>query len=107
MYVCVCVIVPPPVQVYWSQVGPPQIRRAPVHGTEGEEEVVIQTSISLPESLAIDAYAMNLYWVDSALDKVEVVGIGETNRYRKVLVQTGRKPQGLALDLLNRSVWLN
>ncbi len=85
---------------------PPQIRRAPVHGTEGEEEVVIQTSISLPESLAIDAYAMNLYWVDSALNKIEVVGIGETNRYRKVLVQTGRKPLGLALDLLNRSVWL-
>ncbi len=89
-------------QVYWSQVDPPRIKRAPVRGTGEDDEVVIQTSIALPESLVIDPYAMNLYWVDSALDKIEVVGITETNRYRRVLVRTGKKPQGLALDLLNR-----
>lgn len=85
-------------QVYWSQVDPPQIRRASLDGTG--EETIIDTSISVPESLAVDPYSMNLYWVDSKLDKIEVYGLEKG--YRRVLVWTGSKPQGLALDLRNR-----
>ena len=54
----------------------------------------------MPESLAVDPYSMNLYWVDSKLDKIEVYGLEKG--YRRVLVWTGSKPQGLALDLRNR-----
>ncbi len=93
--------VPLCVQVYWSMENPPQILRSSLN-TPGDEEVFIQTSIAFPESLVVDPYAMNLYWVDSVLDKIEVVGITESNRYRRVLVRTGVKPQGLALDLVNR-----
>ena len=64
------------------------------------EKILIQTSLSLPESLAVDPYSGNLYWVDSNLDKIEVYGL--ESRHRKVLVNTGLKPQGLALDLRNR-----
>lgn len=87
-------------QVYWSQLEPPRIMRAVLDGSR--EDTLIQTSISLPESLAVDPYSENLYWVDSNLDKIEVYGL--KSERRKVLVNTGLKPQGLALDLRNRYV---
>lgn len=77
------------------------IQRASLDGS-GVPETIVQTSIALPESLAIDPHSHTLYWVDSALDQIQVLGLTEGQGFRRVVVQTGRKPRGLALDLTNR-----
>lgn len=67
----------------------------------GDVTVFINSSISHPESLVIDSYGRNLYWIDSGLDKIEVVRL-ENNRVRKVLFNSDLShPQGLALDFMN------
>ena len=87
-------------QVYWTEVDPPAIMSAYIiNGTD--ERVLINTSISRPESLAIDHFARNLYWIDSGLDKIEVVRL-DSSHTRKVLFDSDLShPQGLALDPLN------
>lgn len=56
----------PPAQVYWTEEDPPTIMRASIDGTGAE--VFINSSISQPESMAVDPYSRNLYWADSGLD---------------------------------------
>jgi len=66
---------------------------------------VVSTSISFPQGLAIDPYDMNLFWVDSKLDKIEVVSLTGSDSggyYRKVIVETGLQPHGIALDLRHK-----
>ena len=49
----------------------------------------------------IDSYARNLYWIDSGLDRIEVVSLSNS-RTRKVLFNSElSQPQGLALDVFN------
>ena len=61
----------------------------------------ISSSISHPESLVIDSFAGNLYWIDSGLDRIEVVRL-DNSYARKVLFDTDLvQPQGLALDVVN------
>ena len=61
-----------PSQIYWTELNPPAIMSAfIINGTD--RRVLINSSISHPESLAIDYFARNLYWIDSGLDKIEVV----------------------------------
>ena len=61
----------------------------------------ISSSISHPESLVIDSFAGNLYWIDSGLDRIEVVRL-DNSHARKVLFDTDLvQPQGLALDVVN------
>ena len=61
----------------------------------------INSSICHPESLVIDSFAGNLYWIDSGLDRIEVVRL-DNSYARKVLFDTDLvQPQGLALDVVN------
>ena len=87
-------------QVYWTELDPPAIMSAYIiNGTD--KCVLINTSISHPESLAIDHFARNLYWIDSGLNKIEVVRL-DSSHTRKVLFTSDLShPQGLALDALN------
>ena len=87
-------------QVYWTELDPPAIMSAYIiNGTD--ERVLINSSISHPESLAIDHFARNLYWIDSGLNKIEVVRL-DSSHTRKVLFNSDLShPQGLALDVLN------
>ena len=63
--------------------------------------VFINSSISHPESLVVDSFAHNLYWIDSGLDRIEVASL-DNSRARKVLFDSDLShPQGLALDVMN------
>lgn len=67
----------------------------------GDVRVFINSSISHPESLVIDSFANNLYWIDSGLDRIEVASLSNS-RARKVLFSSDLShPQGLALDVVN------
>ncbi|PIK41449.1 putative sortilin-related receptor isoform X3 [Apostichopus japonicus] len=64
-----------------------------------EETVLISNDIEMVEGLAFDWLALNLYWLDSALDKIEVAR--HDGRLRRTLVSDDvnlDQPRGLALD---------
>ena len=87
-------------QVYWTELDPPAIMSAYIIGGT-DRRVLINTSISHPESLAIDYFGRNLYWIDSGLNKIEVVRL-DSSHTRKVLFTSDLShPQGLALDVSN------
>ena len=87
-------------QVYWTELDPPAIMSANI-GNGTDRRVLINSSISHPESLAIDHFARNLYWIDSGLDRIEVVRL-DNSHTRKVLFNSDLShPQGLALDTIN------
>ena len=87
-------------QVYWTELDPPAIMSAFI--IDGSDvRPFINSSISHPESLVIDSFAGNLYWIDSGLDRIEVVRI-DNSYARKVLFDSDLvHPQGLALDVIN------
>ena len=87
-------------QIYWTEVNPPAIKRAYANGTV--VETFIGTGLKHPEGIAVDSYSRNLYWVDSALNRIEVARLSDS-KYRRVLFSNDLDhPQGLALDLSQR-----
>ena len=87
-------------QIYWTELNPPAIMSANIINGTGRR-VMINTSISHPESLAIDHFARNLYWIDSGLDRIQVVRL-DSSQTRKTLFSTDLShPQGLTLDVVN------
>ena len=84
-------------QIYWAEVDPPAIRRAFANGSH--METFIGTGLRHPEGLAVDSYSRNLYWVDSALNRIEVVRLSDRTNRRVLFSSDLDHPQGLALDL--------
>ena len=83
--------------VYWTQRDPPAIWRSMLDG-EGQEAFITE-SISLPQGIVISDEGTNLYWADSALDKIEVVSLYEDAFHRRTLIDTGLDhPIGLAIN---------
>lgn len=83
--------------VYWSQQTPPAIVRSRLDGIA--HEVIINNSIALPVGVAVNNDGSTLYWVDAALDKIEVVSLGMTAHKRRVIVDTGLDhPKGIAIN---------
>ena len=86
-------------QIYWAEVNPPAIKRAYVNGSN--VETFIGTGLKHPEGIAVDSYSRNLYWVDSALNRIEVARLSDSKNRRVLFSDELDHPQGLALDLNN------
>ena len=56
------------------------IQRARLNGTG--QEVVVSSELDLPDGVAIDSRAQNLYWTDTGTDRIQVLRINTT--YTKV-----------------------
>ena len=89
-------------KMYWAEIKPPAIKSAHLDGSD--QKVIINTNIRHPEGLAIDHLSRNLYWVDSSLNRIEVVSLesGNTPCIRKTLIADVNHPQGIGLDLADR-----
>lgn len=74
------------------------IKRYCPDGGDHEETVLVSNDIELVEGLAFDWLALNIYWVDSGLHKVEMAR--HDGRLRRTLVSGNLldQPRGLALD---------
>ena len=95
--------------VYWTEHDPPAIKRATLDGSV--QEIVVNTGIRRPEGIAVDSFHGNLYWADSALNRIEVMALPDVSGggggggvaiggSRRVLFDTNLDhPQGLALDI--------
>lgn len=58
---------------------------------------VFSSGLMVPESIAVDWVARNLYWTDSVMQNIEVSTLD--GAYRKVLLSKNvTSPRGLVLD---------
>ncbi|XP_055528067.1 prolow-density lipoprotein receptor-related protein 1 [Wyeomyia smithii] len=86
------------VQIFWTDVLDDKIFRGTLSGDSlSNVEAVVQSGLSTAEGLAVDWIGMNLYWIDSNLDQIEVA---KTNgSYRRTLVAGDMvNPRAIALD---------
>ncbi|XP_058118715.1 prolow-density lipoprotein receptor-related protein 1 [Anopheles ziemanni] len=86
------------IQIFWSDVGDDKIYRGTLkNDTLSNVEAVVQSGLSTAEGLAVDWIGMNIYWIDSNLDQIEVA---KTNgSFRRTLVAGDMvNPRAIALD---------
>ncbi|XP_053679237.1 low-density lipoprotein receptor-related protein 1 [Anopheles nili] len=86
------------VQIFWSDVMDDKIYRGILkNDTISNVEAVVQSGLSTAEGLAVDWIGMNIYWIDSNLDQIEVA---KTNgSFRRTLVAGDMvNPRAIALD---------
>ncbi len=84
--------------IYWSQRNPPAIFQSRLNGED--YKAVITDSIALPKGLVVSDDGKNLYWVDSSIDKIEVISMAFNAPHpRRTLVDTGLDhPIGLTIN---------
>ncbi|XP_055692338.1 low-density lipoprotein receptor-related protein 1 [Lutzomyia longipalpis] len=86
------------VQIYWTDVIDDKIYRASLIGDSlTNVEAVVQSGLSTAEGLAVDWIGMNLYWVDSNLDQIEVAKVNGSFR-RTLVAGDMESPRAIALD---------
>lgn len=58
--------------MFWTDLGSdgPAILRAPMDGTN--PQVIVSSTLTSPEGLAVDIDGEKLYWTDTSLKKIEV-----------------------------------
>jgi low-density lipoprotein receptor-related protein 1 (alpha-2-macroglobulin receptor) len=85
-------------QIFWTDVIDDKIYRGYLIGDSlSNVEAVIQAGLSTAEGLAVDWIGLNLYWVDSNLDQIEVAKINGS--FRKTLIAGEMEsPRAIALD---------
>lgn len=86
------------IQILWTDVIDDKIYKGSLIGDSiSNVEPVIHSGLSTAEGLATDWIGLNLYWVDSNLDQIEVAKI--TGEYRRTLI-AGKmdSPRAIALD---------
>ena len=65
--------------MYWSDWGArPRIERAALDGSG--RQVLVNTSLTWPNGLAIDVAARKLYWGDAKQDRIECVNLDGSGR---------------------------
>uniref|UniRef100_A0A8C1BYY7 Nidogen 2 n=1 Tax=Cyprinus carpio carpio TaxID=630221 RepID=A0A8C1BYY7_CYPCA len=83
-------------KVYWSDLAGRTISRASLE-PGSEPEIIINTALTSPEGLAIDAARRRLFWVDSTSDKIETANLDGSDR--RVLFDTDLvNPRAIVVD---------
>ncbi|XP_067627209.1 prolow-density lipoprotein receptor-related protein 1 isoform X1 [Eurosta solidaginis] len=86
------------VQIFWTDVIDDKIYRGHLVGESLRKvEAVVHSGLSTTEGLAVDWIGMNLYWVDSNLDQIEVAKLNGSFR-RTLVAGDMESPRAIALD---------
>lgn len=86
------------VQIFWTDVIEDKIYRGTVVGDSIRNvDPVVQSGLSTAEGLAVDWIGLNLYWVDSNLDQIEVAQVNGSFR-RTLVAGEIYNPRAIALD---------
>ena len=65
--------------MYWTDLGMlPGIERAALDGSH--RITLVNTSVAWPKALTIDHLSREIYWVDTKLNKIEVMNLDGSNR---------------------------
>ncbi|KAI5929752.1 Low-density lipoprotein receptor-related protein 2 [Manis javanica] len=82
-------------RIFWSDGTQGKIWSALQNGTDSK--VIVDSGVTMTESIAVDWVGRKLYWTDYALETIEVSELD--GRYRTVLISVNvTNPRGLALD---------
>uniref|UniRef100_A0A0K0CYF4 Low-density lipoprotein receptor-related protein 6 n=1 Tax=Angiostrongylus cantonensis TaxID=6313 RepID=A0A0K0CYF4_ANGCA len=88
-------------KIYWVDASMGKIRRCSINGSYAEDIVSIPTSVRV---FRLDYLARNIYWINSAQNRIFVTRIGTT--YTRFIVVHGVSSlQTLTLDLQNRHIY--
>lgn len=84
--------------IFWTDVIEERIYKGTiVNGTITNVDVIIQTGLATAEGLAVDWIGHNIYWVESALDHIEVANM--QGHHRRTLIAGGMEsPRAIAVD---------
>lgn len=84
--------------IFWTDVIEERIYRGTiVNGAITNVDIVVQTGLATAEGLAIDWIALNIYWVESTLDHIEVANMNGSSR-RTLIAGDMESPRAIALD---------
>lgn len=85
-------------QIFWTDVIDDKIYRGQLMGESLHKvEAVVHSGLSTTEGLAVDWIGMNLYWIDSNLDQIEVAKLNGSFR-RTLIAGDMESPRAIALD---------
>uniref|UniRef100_A0A3B3T229 Nidogen 2 n=1 Tax=Paramormyrops kingsleyae TaxID=1676925 RepID=A0A3B3T229_9TELE len=83
-------------KIYWTDLAGRTINRASLE-PGAEPETVVNTGLTIPEGLAVDAFRSTMFWVDSGLDKIETSNLDGSRR--RVLFDTELvNPRAIIVD---------
>ena len=85
--------------IYWTSIEEKLISRAPLKSTisDTNRDILIEFGLESPNGIAVDRNAKNIYWTDSALQRIEVAR--SNGQHRKVLIWDGLdEPMEIVLD---------
>ncbi|XP_055918086.1 low-density lipoprotein receptor-related protein 1 isoform X3 [Eupeodes corollae] len=86
------------VEIFWTDVMDDKIYRGHLVGESLRKvEAVVRSGLSTTEGLAVDWIGLNLYWIDSNLDQIEVALLNGSFR-RTLVAGDMESPRALALD---------
>ena len=90
--------IPIEVHLFWTDVLDDKIYRGQLlQNSVTNIETIVENGLTAAEGLAVDWIAMNLYWVESTLDQIEVAKINGS--FRKTLITENlSSPRAIALD---------
>ncbi|XP_037895975.1 low-density lipoprotein receptor-related protein 1B isoform X2 [Glossina fuscipes] len=85
-------------QIFWTDVIDDKIYRGQLMGEVLHKvEAVVHSGLSTTEGLAVDWIGLNLYWIDSNLDQIEVAKLNGSFR-RTLVAGDMESPRAIALD---------
>lgn len=85
-------------QIFWTDVIDDKIYRGHLVGEVLHKvEAVVHSGLSTTEGLAVDWIGLNLYWIDSNLDQIEVAKLNGSFR-RTLVAGDMESPRAIALD---------
>ena len=84
--------------IFWTDVIEERIYKGTiVNGTITNVDMVVQTGLATAEGLAVDWIGMNIYWVESTLDHIEVANMNGSSR-RTLIAGDMESPRAIAVD---------
>lgn len=84
--------------IFWADVIEERIYRgALINGVVPNVDVIVQTGLATAEGLAVDWVGLNIYWVESSLDHIEVASINGSFR-RTLIAGSMESPRAISLD---------
>ncbi|GMT30081.1 hypothetical protein PFISCL1PPCAC_21378, partial [Pristionchus fissidentatus] len=83
-------------RIYWSDIREKKIFSASQNGTN--VTVFVGEGLDITEGIALDWVGRNLYWVDSALNTIEVASLDVPGARTVLLHENVDQPRGIAVD---------
>lgn len=91
----------PSSRIYWTEYATDTVRRTTVDGSV--VEIIVDTGLFSPQSMAIDPVNSKMYWTDSSPGEIEMANLDGTGR--QTIVTGLTYPTGLTVDQVDGKIY--